>query len=70
MEDVHDEGVQDVAMLGAKGVETVEDDELGIVVGLLLDKTDVARCGGCVEMQSEQRNFTTNVYVPLTAAGF
>ena len=59
-----------MTVLGAEGVEAVKDDELGIVVGLLLDKTDVARCGGCVEMQSEQRNFTTNVYVPLTAAGF
>ena len=59
-----------MAVLGSEGVETVEHDELGIVVGLLLDEADVARCGGCVEMQSEQRNFTTNVYVPLTAAGF
>ena len=44
MENVHDEGVQDMAMLGAEGVETVEDDELGIVVRLFLYKTDVARC--------------------------
>ena len=70
LEDVHDEGVDDMTVLGAEGVETVEDDELGMVVRLLLDKTDVARCGGCVEIQSEQRDFTTNVYVPVTAAGF
>ena len=50
MEDVHDEGVQDVAMLGAKGVETVEDDELGIVVRLLLDKADVARRSGFLRL--------------------
>jgi hypothetical protein len=46
LENVHDEAIEDVIVLGAEGFQAVEDDELDVVVRLLDDEVDEAGCGG------------------------
>ena len=43
LENVHDEGVEDMTMLGSERVEAVKNDDLRVVVRLLLDEGNVAR---------------------------
>lgn len=46
MEDIHDDAVEDMTVLGVENFHSVEDDELDIVVGLLDDEVYETR-GGC-----------------------
>ena len=44
LQDIHDEAIEDVIVLGAQSFQAVEDDELDVVVGLLDDEVDEAGC--------------------------
>ena len=45
LEDVGDEGVQDMTMLGTESIEAVENNKLCVVVRFPLNQADIARGG-------------------------
>ena len=44
LQNIHDEAIEDVIVLGTQSFQTVEDDELDVVVRLLDDEVDEAGC--------------------------
>ena len=72
MQDIHNKTIENMAMLGPKGIQAVKNDEFDVVVRLLDDEIDEAGRRGWTRQMVRQRcingNKATNT--PFTAAEF